>query len=93
RGLGDVYKRQEQELLNQLARIAVEGIFLFTPNDYQGKKIIERGRFQEIPVVFADRGLNEGFYGTVKLDEYSGVYRAIEWLITEGHEKIAFIMD
>ena len=84
---------KEQELLNQLARIAVEGIFLFTPNDYQGKKIIERGRFQEIPVVFADRGLNEGFYGTVKLDEYSGVYRAIEWLITEGHEKIAFIMD
>jgi LacI family transcriptional regulator len=79
--------------LNQLARIAVEGIFLFTPNDYQGKKIIERGRFQEIPVVFADRGLNEGFYGTIKLDEYSGVYRAIEWLITEGHEKIAFIMD
>ncbi len=42
---------KEQELLNQLARIAVEGIFLFTPNDYQGKKIIERGRFQEIPVV------------------------------------------
>jgi LacI family transcriptional regulator len=37
--------------------------------------------------------LNEGFYGTIKLDEYSGVYRAIEWLITEGHEKIAFIMD
>ena len=84
---------KEQELLNQLARIAVEGIFLFTPNDYGGKKIIENGRFQEIPVIFADRGLNEGFYGTIKLDEFSGVYRAIEWLITKGHQKIAFIMD
>lgn len=84
---------KEQELLSQLARIAVEGIFLFTPNDYSGKKIIEHGRFQEIPVVFADRGLNKGFYGTVKLDEYSGVYRAIEWLVAEGHQKIGLIMD
>lgn len=84
---------KEQELLNQLARIAVEGIFLFTPNSYKGTKLIENGRYQGIPVIFADRGLNEGYYGTVKIDEYSGVCRAIEWLITKGHHKIAFIMD
>lgn len=84
---------KEQELLDQLARIAVEGIFLFTPNDYNRKNFIEFGRFHDVPVVFADRGLNEGYYGTVIIDEYSGVFRAIEWLISKGHQKIGIIMD
>lgn len=84
---------KEQELLIQLARIAVEGIFLFTPNDYRQKKLFDKGRFQNIPVIFADRGLNEGYYGTVKIDEYSGVYQAVDWLICEGHRKIGLIMD
>lgn len=84
---------KEQELLNQLANIAVEGILLFTPNDHQDKKLFKNGRFRDIPVIFADRGLNDGFYGTIKIDEYSGVYRAIEWLLAQGHRKIGLIID
>lgn len=84
---------KERELLEQLARIAVEGIFLFTPHDYSEENSIHKGRFQDIPVIFADRGLNEGYYGTVKIDEYTGVYQAIKWLIGKGHRKIGLIMD
>ena len=84
---------KEKVLLEQLAKIAVEGIILFTPNLYDQDQRIHKGRYQEIPVVFADRGLNEGYYGTVKIDEFSGVYRALEWLIGEGHRRIGLLMD
>lgn len=82
-----------KKLLEQLAKIAVEKIFLFTPNNYNRRNIIEFGRFSGIPVIFVNRGLNGRYCGSIMIDEYLVSYCAIEWLISERHQKIGLIMD
>ena len=83
---------EEKKILERYAQFSVEAIFCFTGTVFPSEWF-KGGCFQEIPVVFIDKGINHSPYGNVYLNEYETVFKAMEWLIEKGHQKIGLIKD
>ena len=88
----DHRQEREMDLLKKLNQLGVEAIVFFTANHYSSE-VIREGRYLKTPVLFVDRGLNQGYYGSILVEEELGVYKAVQWLINRGNQRIAILTE
>ncbi|MGG5332243.1 LacI family DNA-binding transcriptional regulator [Enterococcus sp. AZ163] len=88
----DHQQAREMDLLKKLNQLGVEAIVFFTANQYS-PEVIKQGRYLKTPILFVDRGLNQGYYGSILVEEEIGACKAIEWLIRRGNQKIAILTE
>lgn len=87
-------KRLELKYFKELMRRSVEGIIIATPNFLddgitKNSKVLNK----EVPLMLIDLGKNPRNEGKLLVEEYNGVYEATQYLITNGHKKIAFLRE
>ncbi|GCF92537.1 LacI family transcriptional regulator [Enterococcus florum] len=88
----DHQQERETALLKKLNQLGVEAIVFFTANRYS-QEVIQQGKYLKTPVLFVDRGLNQGYYGSILVQEEAGAYQATQWLIQRGNQRIAILTD
>lgn len=80
--------KREEEAVNLLISRRVDGIIFTTPikeeNIYKALKV-------GIPVVMVERPLDIPVGDCVLVDNFSGTYEAVKYLISMGHQRIGFI--
>ncbi|UCD37049.1 MAG: GntR family transcriptional regulator [Fidelibacterota bacterium] len=80
---------------NRLIENSVSGV-IFIPtaaSDQKNRQIIQRFRRRNIPIVLADRTLPGVDSDYVTTDNFDGAYRLTEYLIKNGHRKIAITIS
>lgn len=83
--------RQSEEsfsLLNRLYELRLEGILLVGPADAE---TIDAIRTAAIPLVLVDNYIRRPSLDAVLSDNFEGTIEAVEYLLSEGHSRIAFI--
>lgn len=87
-------KALEKKYFDELMHRAVEGIIIATPNvlDEEIMAVCSR-RQRGLPIVLVDMGKNQRNEGKLIVEEYKGVYAAVEYLIECGHRKIGFLRE
>lgn len=80
--------KREEEAVNLLISRRVDGIIFTTPikeeNIYKALKV-------GIPVVMVERPLDIPIGDCVLVDNFTGAYEAVKYLISMGHQRIGFI--
>lgn len=79
----------ERDKLEFLIHKMVDGIVIMPT--YLDDKVFSSIVPENKPVIFIDRPINNLSYDFVCADNFSGAYRAISYLIEQGHRKIAII--
>lgn len=84
----------EKKYFEELMYRSVEGIIIATPNvlDQDIMSVCLREKKTQ-PVVLVDMGKNQRNEGKLIVEEYKGVYAAVEYLIELGHQKIGFLRE
>lgn len=80
---------EEQHYISLLLSQRVDGLII-TPST-KGKENIQPMLEKSIPLVLIDRAIEDQDIPSVTSDNYSGSYRAVEYLIEKGHRKIGFV--
>lgn len=80
------------EILSQVSTWNVDGLLLYCMMDDDGKRVLEK---YHKPVVFIDTypGKELKRYVNIGLDDEKGSHDITEYLIRNGHRKIAFLSD
>ena len=80
------------EILGQVSTWNVDGLLLYCMMDDDGKRVLEK---YHKPVVFIDTypGKELKRYVNIGLDDEKGSHDITEYLIRNGHRKIAFLSD
>ncbi|HEY0952952.1 LacI family DNA-binding transcriptional regulator [Nocardioides sp.] len=81
--------RKEAEHLEHLEQQRVQGI-LITPVD-PNSELLETVARRGTPIVVVDRSSNVAGFCTVAVDDVLGGRLAVEHLVDQGHERIAFV--
>jgi LacI family transcriptional regulator len=79
----------EQESIGHLLEKRVDGLIL-APVGIKAKHFEEIQK-AKIPTILVDRVFQDSVFDTVSVDNYKGSCLATEYLINEGHTRIAFI--
>lgn len=84
----------EKKYFDELRHRSVEGIIIATPNllDAEIMAVCLNPK-KEIPIVLVDLGKNQRNEGKLIVEEYKGVYDAVEFLIDSGHRRIGFLRE
>lgn len=84
----------EKKYFVELMHRAVEGIIIATPNILDESIIsVASSKKKKMPVIMIDMGKNIRSEGKLIVEEYKGVYSAVNYLIDMGHHKIGFIQE
>lgn len=84
----------EKKYFIELMRRSVEGIIIATPNILdENITEIANDKSKKLPVIMVDMGKNIRTEGKLIVEEYKGVYQAVDYLISQGHHKIGFIQE
>lgn len=78
----------ERDYIKQLQYRAVAGIILASPNSHELEKNMTNS-----PYILIDRGLNTRTEGNLLVQEYEGVYEAVQYLIDSGHSHIGMLTN
>ena len=90
----DSFKKAEEQA-NRLIEADVRGV-IFVPtatSDKKNRLIIEKFTDQNIPVVLADRTINNMDIDHVTTNNFEGAVQITNYLIKKGHTKIAIILS
>ena len=82
---------KEKDYIRSLIDNRVEGIIINSTGKNNGY-LIEL-KEQGLPIVLADRSMNEPIFDTVTSDNYSMTVKTIKYLIDSGFNKIAFFSE
>lgn len=80
---------EEEHYVSLLLSQRVDGV-LIAPTD-EGKENINPLLDRSTPIVLIDRSIDDCDISSIVSDNYSGAYKAIEYLIEKGHRKIGFV--
>lgn len=87
-------KSLEKKYFVELTRRSVEGIIIATPNTLDDSIIsVANSKKKKLPIILVDMGKNLRTEGKLIVEEYKGVYQAVDYLIQSGHKKIGFIQE
>ena len=81
--------------IERLIKLSVSGV-IYIPvaaNDQKNLQIINRLRRKKIPVVLADRGIQDSNLDFVTTNNFDGSRQITQHLINRGHERIAFLSN
>ena len=81
--------------IERLIKLSVSGV-IYIPvaaNDQKNLQIINRLRRKNIPVVLADRGIQDSNLDFVTTNNFDGSRQITQHLINRGHERIAFLSN
>jgi len=79
----------EKEAIKRLLEKRVDGMIIAAVG--LNEPYLKRLESNKLPVVTVDRCLEETTFDAISVDNLKGTYIAIQYLINEGHKKIAFI--
>ena len=82
--------KKERAILEDVISHQVAGIILY-PIDSKNIDIISRILIKKCPIVLLDRKLNEVDLPVVESDNYQGAFDAVNFLLNNGHRRIAFV--
>lgn len=83
---------QERQLLDSLRSLSVRG-FIVAPSSSKDNQHIEAIVGEGIPLVLVDRVVQDVECDTVVVDNQGGAEMAINYLIANGHRRIALLRD
>ncbi|MHC5228217.1 LacI family DNA-binding transcriptional regulator [Enterococcus sp. LJL99] len=79
--------------VTELIHRSVDGIIFATPNILPANHILRNRREDSVPVILVDRGINPRDTGRLIVKEYEGAYKAVQFLIDQGHRQIAMLKE
>lgn len=82
--------KKERAILEDVISHQVAGIILY-PIDNKNIDIISRILIKKCPIVLLDRKLDEVDLPVVESDNYQGALDAVNYLLENGHRRIAFV--
>jgi GntR family transcriptional regulator, arabinose operon transcriptional repressor len=82
--------KKERAILEDIISHQVAGIILY-PIDNKNIDIISRILIKNCPIVLLDRKLDEVDLPAVESDNYQGALDAVNYLLENGHRRIAFV--
>ena len=84
----------EKKYFNELLHRSVEGIIIATPNVLDPEIMaVCNNKEKKAPVILVDMGKNQRNEGKLIVEEYKGVYEAVDYLIDCGHRDIGFLRE
>ena len=81
---------REREILDQISRMNIGGLICLPIESYQNLSLYTKLQAQKIPIVFMDRQLPYIDIPYVSTNNYDAMYNLTQWLINQGHKRIAF---
>lgn len=81
----------EAQHIERLLSMRVDGLLISVSQQKPDLDVYGRVRSMRVPLVFFDRRIEELAFSSVTVDDEVGARRAIEYLIDQGHRKIAHI--
>lgn len=81
--------------IDRLINLKVSGV-IYVPvaaSDKDNLQIIKKLKRKNIPVVLADRGIQDSEIDIVTTNNFEGSRQIAQYLINEGHERIAFLSN
>ena len=81
----------ERQHIERLLAMRVDGLLISVSQQAPDLEIYERVRSMKVPLVFFDRRIDGLPFSSVTVDDEGGARQAIEYLIRQGHRKIAHI--
>ena len=81
----------ERRHVETLLAMQVDGLLVSVSQEQPERDVYERVRELGVPLVFFDRVIEGLGFSSVTVDDRSGARRAIEYVIEQGHEKIAHL--
>lgn len=88
-GNTDENPKEEKHYISLLQSQQVDGVIIAPTAE--GSKNIDPIVEESLPTVLIDRFLEDKGIPSVASDNYSGAYKAVEYLIEKGHRKIGFV--
>ncbi len=82
---------QEEKSLKMLIKKRVDGVIIIPILKQKEKKVLQKLKENEIPFVYLNRYLDEPPSDYVIIDNAYGVKKAVEYLISLGHQRIGCI--
>ncbi|MDD4153037.1 MAG: GntR family transcriptional regulator [bacterium] len=79
---------KERDNINRLRKKGVEGLIILPCEAEKSYKAINELKNSDFPFILIDRYLPQLKTDYVVSDNYNGAYRAVSYLIQQGHEKI-----
>ncbi|SHF19165.1 GntR family transcriptional regulator, arabinose operon transcriptional repressor [Marinitoga hydrogenitolerans DSM 16785] len=83
--------KKEAEAIQRMKRNGVSGLIIMPAEDQKDSTAISDLKNEQFPFVLVDRRLQDCETDCVMSDNINGGYKATEYLIKLGHEKIAFV--
>ncbi len=80
---------REREVIDLMLQKRVDGLIVSL--SLANKDILKRLEDRKIPIVQLDRKIPDSIYPAVMIDNKKSAYNAVQFLIDEGHKKIAHI--
>ncbi|MCI1904473.1 MAG: LacI family transcriptional regulator [Enterococcaceae bacterium] len=84
---------KEERYLEDLLHRSVDGIILATPNLQSDKFDFQGNTVEGVPFLLIDRGHNRRKGGKLLVEEFQGVYTALDYLVEHGHRHIGFLRE
>lgn len=81
----------ESQQLETLLSMQVDGILVSTSQEDPDRSVYERIWEMNVPLVFFDRPVEGLGFSTVTVDDEGGARAAIEYVIEQGHQRIAHL--
>lgn len=81
----------ESNAIRTLTDLGVQGLIVFPTEDEKYNESLLRLSLDKFPCVFIDRYLRNIETYTITSDNYGGAYKAVSYLLSKGHQRIALI--
>ena len=81
----------ESRHIERLLAMHVDGLLVSVSEEAPDLDIYRRVGELNVPLVFFDRGLQGLGFSSVTVDDRAGARRAIEWMVEQGHHRIAYV--
>ncbi|GMK36952.1 transcriptional regulator [Paenibacillus sp. CCS19] len=81
----------ESNAIRTLTDLGVQGLVVFPTEDEKYNESLLRLSLDKFPCVFIDRYLRNIETYTITSDNYGGAYKAVSYLLSKGHQRIALI--
>lgn len=81
----------ESNAIRTLTDLGAQGLIVFPTEDEKYNESLLRLSLDKFPCVFIDRYLRNIETYTITSDNYGGAYKAVSYLLSKGHQRIALI--
>ena len=81
----------ERQHIERLLAMRVDGLLVSVSKQPADREVYRMVRTMGIPLVFFDRRLEDEPFSSVTVDDFGGARDAVDYLIRQGHRKIAHI--